>query len=91
MKDELCRVRFPPGSIRGRVFSQDMPFVGSGSVGAQRQGALVEGVEHPQFLRDVARGERVTEGAFAGENLCQVEGHGVSRNWRLNLCQASVR
>ncbi len=45
---------------------------------AQSQGALVEGVEHPQFLRDVAGGKRVTEGALAGENLCQVESHGVS-------------
>lgn len=50
---------------------------------AQSQGALVQDVEHPQFFRDVAGGKRVTESAFAGENLWQVEGHGQSKGGRM--------
>ena len=58
---------------------------------AQGEGALAQGVEHPQFFGEVEGGERVAEGAFAREDLLEVEGHGVSvRNCRANFCQASV-
>src|SRR2546425_1174490 len=81
---------FRLGAIGHGPFAEDAR-IGRNRTATNGKFAFAHGIKHPQFFRHGPRGEVAAQGAFAFENLLQVEAHGASpRNCRSNFRHAST-